>query len=98
MATQTDKINKLDKEVAIIKKDIEVIKTNHLKHIHEDIDKIDSKFDKLTSWILYGVGTVAIGPTIKLLMSLSISIILYSVILNSYLFMLLLGLIALTIS
>ena len=29
MATQSEKINKLDKEVAIIKKDIEVIKTNH---------------------------------------------------------------------
>jgi len=28
--------------------------------MHEDIDKIDSKFDKLTSWLIYGVGTVAI--------------------------------------
>ena len=36
------------------------IKKNHLKHMHDDIEKIDSKFDKLTSWIIYGVGAVAI--------------------------------------
>ena len=28
--------------------------------MHDDIEKIDSKFDKLTSWIIYGVGAVAI--------------------------------------
>ena len=33
MPTQSEKINKLDKEVAIIKKDIEIIKTNHLVHL-----------------------------------------------------------------
>ena len=41
-------------------REINTIKTNHLKHMHQDIDKIDSKFDKLTSWIIYGVGAVAI--------------------------------------
>ena len=41
-------------------REIKIIKTNHLKHMHRDIDKIDSKFDKLTSWLIYGVGTVAI--------------------------------------
>ena len=40
MATQADKINKLDKEVSLIQKDIEVIKTNHLKHIEADIRNI----------------------------------------------------------
>ena len=41
-------------------REINIIKTNHLKHMHEDIDKIDAKFDKLTSWIIYGVGAVAL--------------------------------------
>lgn len=40
MATQSDKINKLDKEVSLIQKDIEVIKENHLKHIEADIKNI----------------------------------------------------------
>ena len=43
-----------------LKKDILNLKTNHIKHLHEDVEKIDSKFDKLTSWIIYGVGAVAI--------------------------------------
>ena len=40
MASQTDKINKLDKEIALIQKDIQVIKTNRLKHIEADIRNI----------------------------------------------------------
>jgi hypothetical protein len=40
MATQSEKINKLDKEIALIQKDIQVIKTNHLKHIEADIRNI----------------------------------------------------------
>ena len=43
-----------------LKKDNLNLKTNHIKHLHEDVEKIDSKFDKLTSWIIYGVGAVAI--------------------------------------
>jgi hypothetical protein len=37
MATQAEKINNLDKEVSLIKKDIQVIKENHLKHIEADL-------------------------------------------------------------
>lgn len=40
MATQSEKINKLDKEIALIQKDIQVIKTNHLRHIEADIRNI----------------------------------------------------------
>lgn len=40
MATQSEKINKLDKEIALIQKDIQVIKTNHLAHIEKDIKNI----------------------------------------------------------
>jgi hypothetical protein len=40
MPTQADKINKLDKEIALVQKDIQVIKNNHLKHIENDIRNI----------------------------------------------------------
>ena len=43
-----------------LKKSIHKIENNDLKHMHQDIDKLDSKFDKLTTWIVYGVGAVAI--------------------------------------
>ena len=40
MATQSEKINKLEKDILLIKKDIEIIKSNHLKHIETDISLI----------------------------------------------------------
>tara|TARA_R100001510_G_C7590468_1_gene160362 strand:- start:693 stop:887 length:195 start_codon:yes stop_codon:yes gene_type:complete len=40
MATQSDKIAKLEKEVAIISERIKVIKDNHLFHIEKDISTI----------------------------------------------------------
>ena len=40
MPSQAEKINKLDKEVSLIQKDIEVIKTNHLAHIEKDVRNI----------------------------------------------------------
>jgi hypothetical protein len=47
-----------------LSREINIIKTNHLKHMHQDIDKIDSKldkkFDNLITTILYGVGAIAI--------------------------------------
>ena len=47
-----------------LKKSIYTIQNNHLKHMHEDIekinDKIDNKFDSLTNLIMYGVGAVAL--------------------------------------
>ena len=47
-----------------LKKSIHTIQNNHLKHMHEDIekidDKIDKKFDNMTNLIMYGVGAVAI--------------------------------------
>lgn len=59
MATQADKINKLDKEVSLIQKDIQVIKENHLKHIEADIRNI-----KLVGY------TVAVGVFSQLFMLL----------------------------
>jgi len=47
-----------------LSREINIIKTNHLKHMHEDIEKIDNKidnkFDSLTNLIMYGVGAVAL--------------------------------------
>jgi|TARA_B100001093_G_scaffold437216_1_gene436034 hypothetical protein len=48
MATQGDKINKLNLEVELIKKDISIIKNNHLTHIQADIRKIN--------FVLWSVG------------------------------------------
>ena len=44
-----------------VKREISIIKNNHLKHIHEDIDKIDQKIDTITNWIIYGLGALAIA-------------------------------------
>ena len=41
-----------------LKKEVNTIKNNHLKHIHEDIDKIHGKVDKLLYIILGGMGAV----------------------------------------
>ena len=59
MATQSEKINKLDKEIALIQKDIHVIKNNHLRHIETDIKKIN--------YVLWSVGILVLSNLIILL-------------------------------
>ena len=44
-----------------VKKDISQIKNNHLKHMHEDIDKVHSKLDTLLYVLLAGVGALALA-------------------------------------
>lgn len=62
--TTNEHIISLYGHVKGLSREINTIKTNHLKHMHQDIDKIDSKldskFDSLTNKILYGVGAIAI--------------------------------------
>lgn len=41
MTSQAEKINRLDKEVALIKKDIQLIMNNHLTHIQNDLNRIN---------------------------------------------------------
>lgn len=41
-----------------LKKEIFTIKNNHLKHMHEDIDKISNKVDKLLYLIIGGMGAL----------------------------------------
>ena len=42
-----------------LKKEICTIKNNHLKHMHEDIEKLGGKIDKIYWVLLATVGTVA---------------------------------------
>ena len=44
-----------------LKKDIHSIKNNHLKHMHQDIDKMHSKLDTLLYVLLAGVGALALA-------------------------------------
>ena len=39
-----------------LKRDVSQIKNNHLKHLHEDVDKLHGKVDKLLYAILGGLG------------------------------------------
>ena len=39
-----------------LKREVSQIKNNHLKHIHDDVDKIHGKVDKLIYIILGGLG------------------------------------------
>jgi hypothetical protein len=47
-----------------LKKEVNIIKTNHLKHLHEDVNKLDEKLDKrfdtVINWLVYGLGGVII--------------------------------------
>ena len=43
-----------------VKKGVRTIKENHLAHIHEDIDKLGEKVDKLLFWLMSGMLTIII--------------------------------------
>ena len=43
-----------------LKKSVDNLKSNHIRHLHDDVEKINNKFDKLLFWIASGVGTVAL--------------------------------------
>ena len=50
-----------------VKKDLYQIKNNHLRHMHEDIDKLGGKVDKIYWVLLATVGIVALFVLDKLL-------------------------------
>jgi hypothetical protein len=50
-----------------LKKDINIIKNNHLKHMHDDIESLGGKIDKIYWVLLAGVGTAALMLLEKLL-------------------------------
>ena len=41
-----------------LKREVSSIKNNHLKHLHEDVDKLHGKIDKVLYVILGGLGAV----------------------------------------
>ena len=50
-----------------VKKDLNQIKNNHLKHMHDDIEKLGGKIDKVYWVLLAAVGTVAMSLAIEFL-------------------------------
>jgi hypothetical protein len=40
---QAERITKIETDVKLIQKDITIIKNNHLKHIEDDVKKIDMR-------------------------------------------------------
>jgi len=63
-STNKDMINKLDKEIALIKKDIMVIKENHLYHIEKSMKNIQM--------IIWSVGFAVFTNLILLIRNLLI--------------------------
>ena len=57
--TTREHIVSLYGHVTGLKKDINQIKNNHLKHIHEDVDKLGGKIDKFY-WVLLTVAGTAV--------------------------------------
>jgi hypothetical protein len=58
--TTREHIISLQGHVTGLKRDISNIKTNHLKHMHEDIDKLGGKIDKIYWVLLATVGAVVL--------------------------------------
>ena len=58
-----------------LKREVNIIKTNHLKHLHEDVNKLDEKLDKrfdtVINWLIYGLGGVIILLITQLLYNIS---------------------------
>ena len=57
--TTREHIISLYGHVTGVKKDINQIKNNHLKHIHEDVEKLGGKIDKVY-WVLLTVAGTAV--------------------------------------
>ena len=54
-------------EIALIKRDIEVIRDNHLHHLKEDVERVERKVDRIDTrlWMIAGIVIAAtVGPLI----------------------------------
>jgi len=65
--TTREHIISLQGNITGLKRDVSNIKSNHLKHMHEDIDKWGGKVDKIDWVLLAAVGAVALFFLDKLL-------------------------------
>ena len=66
--TTREHIISLHGHITGLKKDIASIKKNHLKHMHDNIDKLGGKIDKIYWVLLATVGAVAFQLVDKLLL------------------------------
>ena len=59
-AKKTERIEKMtkdtDTEIALLKRDVETIRDNHLAHMSQDIDRIEKKVDKIDNRIWWVLG------------------------------------------
>ena len=62
---KTDKIERMtkvskdaDTEIALLKRDVENIRDNHLAHMKQDIDRIERKVDKIDNRIWWVLGVI----------------------------------------
>ena len=58
--TTREHIIALQGHITGLKRDVQNIKTNHLNHIHKDIDSLGGKVDKIYWVLLATVGAVAL--------------------------------------
>jgi hypothetical protein len=58
--TTREHIIALQGHITGLKRDVQNIKTNHLNHIHKDIDSLGGKIDKIYWVLLATVGAVAL--------------------------------------
>jgi beta-lactamase regulating signal transducer with metallopeptidase domain len=58
MPTQSEKINKLDKDIALIKQELNTVKNNHLFHLEKKVD--------LSMKVLWTVGVLVLSNLIIL--------------------------------
>ena len=56
--TASEHIIALYGNIKCLKREIFSIKQNHLKHMHEDIDRLHSKMDRFLYWLLGGLGAI----------------------------------------
>ena len=58
--TTREHIISLQGNITGLKRDVTNIKTNHLKHMHQDIDKLGGKVDKIYWVLLASVGAAVL--------------------------------------
>jgi len=51
-------IKDTDTEIALLKRDVETIRDNHLAHMKDDIDRIERKVDKIDNRIWWVLGVL----------------------------------------
>ena len=64
---QSIRTESTETEIALIKRDIEVIRDNHLHHLKEDVERVERKVDRIDTrlWMIAGIIIAAtVGPLI----------------------------------